>query len=186
MNRTLGALGIFALGILLNSRNALGQIAVLTDTGRTVVSVQHLSHALDSADSDAETPLISFPVTTTFMSEGALIGRDLFIKIPPWMTRPVFIVGSDPQSIKWLQENAIILLALQASGLVVSVPDVASFKLMRRSVPLPMVPDAAPFLLRTLVESGIKHYPVLLLESGRVYQDLQPLSVAARASGVPQ
>lgn len=151
---------------------------VLADTGRTVSSVQYLVHALDSSDSDTETSLVSFPVRVAGMSPGALGDNDHSIEIPPWLTRPVFLVGSDPVSLRWLSDHHAALLRLDAAGIVIAVEDVPTFKAMRRVTSLPLVPHPAPQLVQRLRAQGIVHYPLLLMENGEIRQDL-----AAHESG---
>lgn len=171
--RALNCALVTAMG-LLHLSHAVGQVEVIADTGRTVTSVQHLVHALDSIDSDAETPLVIFPVSTPTMSPGILDPRNILLDVQPWMTQPLFIVGTDPISLAWLESNKYLLLKIRAAGLVISAPDVASFKSLRRAIPpLPLVPSAAPSLTKALAAHGITRYPLLLLENGRVVQDLQ-------------
>lgn len=162
---------------------ALAVPTLLADTGRTVSSVQYLVHALDSSESDAETPLVSFPVACSGMSPGKLESTLHRIDIPNWLTRPIFIVGSDAASAKWLAENHALLLHRGAAGIVVSVNDVAAFKSMRRKTSLPLVPHPAPHLIRVLQENGIVHYPLLLLENGEIFQDLGSLRPVDLAAG---
>lgn len=145
---------------------------VLADTGRTVSSIQYLVHALDSSDSDTETSLVSFPVTSAGMTPGAIVRFDHALDMPPWLTRPVFLVGSDPVSRQWLVKNHAALLALGAAGIVIAVDDVPAFKAMRRATSLPLVPHPAPHLVKLLLANGVSHYPLLLMESGAVRQDL--------------
>jgi integrating conjugative element protein (TIGR03765 family) len=145
---------------------------VLTDTGRTVSSVQYLVHALDSSDSDTETALVSFPVRIAGMSPGVLANIDHALDLPPWLTRPVFLVGSDPASLRWLAEHHAALRRLDAAGIVIAVEHVSAFKAMRRATSLPLVPHPAPHLVQLLQAQGIHHYPLLLMESGDVRQDL--------------
>ena len=145
---------------------------VLADTGRTVSSVQYLVHALDSSDSDTETALVSFPVRVAGMSPGALGDGDHAIDIPPWLTRPVFLLGSDPASLRWLTDHHATLLRLDAAGIVIAVEDVPTFKAMRRATSLPLVPHPAPQLVQRLLAQGIVHYPLLLMENGDLRQDL--------------
>lgn len=146
---------------------------VLFDTGRTVSSVQYLVHALDSSESDTETPLVSFPVRAEGMSPGSFEDIKHVVDMPEWLTRPIFIVGSDPLSSQWLTENHAALVRYGAAGIVVSVEDVSTFKAMRRTNSLPLVPHPAPHLMRLLQANGIHRYPLLLLEHGNVLQDLR-------------
>ena len=156
---------------------------VLADTGRTVSSIQYLVHVLDSSESDTETPLVSFPVRSDGMSPGRIEDTKHTVDMPEWLTRPIFIVGSDPLSLQWLTENHAVLLRYGATGIVVSVNDVSTFKAMRRTSSLPMVPHPAPHLSRLLQANGIHRYPLLLLEHGDVLQDLRGQGPAGRDIG---
>lgn len=151
----------------------MADLTVVQDTGRTVMSVQHLTRALHSAAADDETPFVSFPVHTPAMTAGTLVRDPQVVQIEPWMTRPIFIVGSEPHSAAWLDTNNEVLTKLQASGLVISVPDVTTFKAMRRKSDLPLLPTQAPALVHTLAANGITHYPIVIFESGRVVQNLK-------------
>lgn len=163
--------------------SATAALQVLADTGRTVSSVQYLVHALDSVDSDTETSLIAFPVLVEGLSPGSLAPIEHHLALPGWLTRPIFIVGNDPVSARWLTDHHAALLKLGAAGIVVSVADVAAFKTMRRSSSLPLVPHPAPHLVRLLLEHGVTHYPLLLLEDGQVLQDLSASAAAGRSEG---
>lgn len=163
--------------------SAAAGLHVLGDTGRTVSSVQYLVHALDSTDSDTETSLVSFPVHAGGLSPGKLDPVDRRLDIPAWLTRPIFIVGNDPTSSRWLADHHTALLRLGAAGIVVSVPDVPAFKAMRRASSLPLVPHPAPHLARLLIQHGVAHYPLLILENGQVLQDLGVSEAAGRSGG---
>lgn len=168
---------IFCGIVLAASSNCFGTAIagpqVLADTGRTVSSVQYLVHVLEGSDSDTETPLVSFPVRADGMSPGRIEDIQHVVGMPEWLTRPIFVVGSDPLSTQWLRENHAVLLRLGAAGIVVSVDDVSAFKAMRRTSSLPMVPHPAPHLIRLLQANGIHRFPLLLLEHGDVLQNLR-------------
>ena len=153
--------------------SAIAAPQVLADTGRTVSSIQYLVHVLDSSESDTETSLVSFPVRADGMSPGRIEGIKHVLDMPAWLTRPIFIVGSDPVSSQWLADNHARLLNYSAAGIVISVNDVLTFKAMRRTSSLPLVPHPAPYLIQLLQANGIHRYPLLLLENGDVLQDLR-------------
>ncbi|NWA11008.1 integrating conjugative element protein [Pseudomonas gingeri] len=78
--------------------------------------------------------------------------------------QPVFLVGDDELSRRWLQQRAAVLRDLGAVGLVVSVQRLQALAELRQlGTGLTMVPAAADDLARRL---GLKHYPVLVTATG--------------------
>lgn len=154
---------------------APGQANVVSDSGETVPSMHHLVHALYGPDTDDETPLVTFPITTSLMQPGVMHSQPSPLPIAPWLTRPIFFVGDDPESANWIKKNETLLLTLGAIGVVIQVPDVQTFKRLRRSTALSLVPHEAASILRKLNAIGVQQFPILLMENGSVLQDLSQL-----------
>lgn len=62
-----------------------------------------------------------FPVRTTAMTVGAVTAAEATDVKYQVATRPMFIIGYDPVSIKWLKANKALLAEKKAIGLVVNV-----------------------------------------------------------------
>lgn len=165
----------FLAALTLAPMQALGQAHVVSDSGETVPSMHYLVHALYGPDTDDETPLVSFPVTTSLMQPGVMQSQSLPLPIEPWLTRPIFFIGDDSESANWIKKNETLLLTLGAIGVVIQVPDVQTFKKLRRSTSLSLVPHEAVSIQRRLNAIGVRQFPVLLMDNGSVLQDLSQL-----------
>ena len=103
----------------------------------------------------ASDPMLGMlPVHTPELSPGKVVRRSLNQVVSP----PVFIVGDDPLSHRWLEAKRDYLVRIHAMGMVVNVRDKAGWhRLQRYGLPLYPVPghDFAKAF-------EINHYPVLL------------------------
>lgn len=100
------------------------------------------------------------PVVTHSMTPGSVSPRALSL---PGMT-PLFLVGDDPHSRRWLIDNRQRLVRLHAAGLVVNVKTMEGLQALRRLAPgLTLIPASADDIARRL---SLSHYPVLLTEQG--------------------
>ncbi|NWA02317.1 integrating conjugative element protein [Pseudomonas gingeri] len=78
--------------------------------------------------------------------------------------QPVFLIGDDDLSRRWLQQRAALLRDLGAVGLVVDVQRLQALAELRQlGTGLNMLPAAADDLARRL---GLAHYPVLVTATG--------------------
>ncbi len=103
-----------------------------------------------------------FPVHTARMTPGPVRRRR--VRLPDgWRGCPLFVVGDDPRSLRWLKRHYRRLAELGASGLVTEVESMGRFLALARAFPaLRLTPAPAD----TIAEAyGIRHYPVLI--SGR-------------------
>ena len=78
--------------------------------------------------------------------------------------RPIFLIGEDERSLKWLRQRQNALRDLQAVGLAVNVSSPESLAALRNLVPeLTLLPVSADDLAQRL---GLRHYPVLMTATG--------------------
>jgi integrating conjugative element protein (TIGR03765 family) len=79
-------------------------------------------------------------------------------------SRPVFLVGDDETSHRWLKANGARLKAMGAVGLVVQVETAKALARLRARIPgVPLSPVSGDDLAERL---GISHYPVLISATG--------------------
>ena len=85
-------------------------------------------------------------------------------KIARPFTAPMFLIGSDPLSQRWLIQHRVRLSQLGAVGLIVEVPDEAALqRLTALAAGLTLWPASGSDLAETL---GLTHYPVLITQDG--------------------
>lgn len=96
------------------------------------------------------------PVISHTLSPGTVILRKVDLPGMP----PLFLVGDDPRSQQWLDARRQQLLALQATGIVVSVRNVDALNALRTHAPgVRMTAEPGDDLAGRL---HISHYPVLI------------------------
>jgi integrating conjugative element protein (TIGR03765 family) len=101
------------------------------------------------------------PVRSLKLSPGKVTPRAL--PAPGWV-RPVFLVGDDEVSYRWLKANGARLEALGAVGLVVQVESAGALARLRARIPgVPLSPVSGDDLAERL---GLSHYPALITASG--------------------
>lgn len=77
---------------------------------------------------------------------------------------PLFILGDDPLSLRWLAEKKKILLSLNATGLVVNVASETRMDVLRQQADgLKLLPVSGDDLAQRL---QLETYPILITESG--------------------
>ncbi len=107
------------------------------------------------------------PVTTPELSPGPLEASALPVETRnalPAMSVPLFVVGADEQSLRWLAAWAPELKRLGAAGLAVEVPDMAAWERLKAvAAGLDLVPVSGSSLAQ---EMGLRHYPVLVTREG--------------------
>lgn len=123
------------------------ELLVLVDTGPTVSSapfLQKIHTAVankERALQDAKSRLRSanldprglsekdlFPLSSTRMRSGT----PLYL-IRPGITQPIFVIGMDAHSLRWLEQEFDHLKHIGALGVVVDAPDVSAFHRLRAS-----------------------------------------------------
>ncbi|MCX8967305.1 integrating conjugative element protein [Erwinia psidii] len=101
-----------------------------------------------------------FPVVSGRLHPGTVMPRPLSL---PGMT-PLFIIGDDPLSVRWLVERRKILKSLNATGLVVNVAsEVRLNVLYQQADGLTLLPVSGDDLAQRL---QLDAYPLLLTDSG--------------------
>ncbi len=100
------------------------------------------------------------PIHTPEMRPGRVESRFVATRLP----RPLFLVGADADSLRWLIAHRTTLLAMEATGMLVEVATVEELRAVADAAPgLPIVPASASDIARAL---GIAHYPVLITREG--------------------
>ncbi|MFL9676091.1 integrating conjugative element protein [Pseudomonas marginalis] len=100
------------------------------------------------------------PVKSDHLSPGKVENR--VINIPGLV--PLFLVGDDDRSRRWLASRADLLREINAVGLVVNVQNISALIALRElGVGLEMVPASADDLA---LRMGLQHYPVLVTATG--------------------
>jgi len=115
-----------------------------------------------SAPPSAVSIASALPVRTPELTPGQVSSRALNLSGMP----PIFIVGDDDMSRKWLTLRAADLKRLGATGFVVNVSDKSGLVSLNSLVPgIEMAPASGSDLARRLQFS---HYPLLITEKGMV------------------
>ena len=101
------------------------------------------------------------PIVSHMMSPGSVSSRELSL---PGMS-PIFLVGDDELSRRWLAHHRDRLTQMQATGLVVQVNDIDGLARLRQVAgeQLTLLPVSADDLAQRL---QLNHYPVLLSDKG--------------------
>lgn len=103
---------------------------------------------------------VMLPVSTPELTPGNVDAKTLHL---PGMT-PIFLIGDDELSRKWLQLRLSSLVQLNALGLVVNVSSESGLDaLSKLAGGLKLLPVSGSDLAKRL---GLSHYPVLLTEKG--------------------
>lgn len=107
-----------------------------------------------------EITMTALPVTTPELTPGKVESKALSLS----GMRPMFLIGDDELSRRWLSLRRDILVQLNAVGLVVNVASEAALNdLKKHAEGLDLVPVSGSDLAKRL---GLTHYPVLLTEKG--------------------
>lgn len=100
------------------------------------------------------------PVRSPRMSPGAVAPRTLNL---PGLV-PMFIVGDDPDSARWLSTSADLLRRLRAVGFVVNVENADRLRGLRNAAPgIQLVPAVIDDFASSI---GLTHYPALITSTG--------------------
>jgi integrating conjugative element protein (TIGR03765 family) len=80
------------------------------------------------------------------------------------LPHPLFLVGADADSLRWLIEQRTKLLAMRATGMLVEVTTVEELRTVADAAQgLPIVPASASDIAHSL---DIDRYPVLITREG--------------------
>lgn len=150
-------------------------VTAIHEGGPTIPIGQHLAAFLApaSAPSHGAAPAqvgalpATFPIATEAMRPGRL-QAPMRVRSAGWLAAPMFILGDDPQSRQWLAANRNRLHRLGASGLVVQVASIDTFRSLRAIAPeLPMAPSSIEKVAR---QAGLSVYPLFVGADGRASQ----------------
>ena len=82
------------------------------------------------------------------------------------LNMPIFVIGADNESIKWLDEHQQQLKTMQAIGFITNVDNFESLVVLQEKFNLPLLPVNVDPLLNYIDE---QHYPLIIAE-GSVWQ----------------
>ncbi|HSW22061.1 MAG TPA: integrating conjugative element protein [Burkholderiaceae bacterium] len=164
----LGALVVATISPL-----CLAGLTTIHEGGPTVPIGQLMSvfnpKPVGSAAATSTTLPISFPIITASMRPGHLL-QPLRLRTAGWLTAPMFMIGDDPLSRRWLAANRERLLRAGAAGLAVNVPNLDAFQALRALAPdIPMAVGSVEGLVR---HSGLTTYPLFVSADGIASQEV--------------
>jgi len=100
------------------------------------------------------------PIKSPGLTPGPVVGQ----KIARPFTAPMFLIGSDPLSTRWLLYHRARLAKIGAIGLIVEVPDEAALqRIIALAAGLTLLPASGSDLVKSL---SLTHYPVLITQDG--------------------
>lgn len=160
-------LWIIALGYLLVYPVTSTALTVIIDTGQTESILPFLEpfeaqdEALQPPKTQTRTVGAAAPETwLPIRSPGLTPGRVKTRSHERPFTRPLFLIGSDPRSWRWLKRNQARLKAIGAVGMLVQAETVGDLELIiELAIGLSILPASATDIAKAL---GISHYPVLI------------------------
>lgn len=145
---------------------ASAELTVIYDSGNTKPTGTYLKGRIRPEASRPvpnleNLPAARYPVTTEKLSPGPVEPKP--VALPPGF-RPLFIIGDDELSRRWLSMHRERLLNMRAAGIVAQVESEAGFERLQGEYP--------KLRLMALPADGIaahlpvKHYPVLITADG--------------------
>ncbi len=100
------------------------------------------------------------PVRSPSLSPGPVEARST----PTRLVQPLFLVGTDPRSLRWIATNRERLTQLHAVGMLVQAETEAEVRaVIAAAQGLPLLPASGEAFA---AELGIRHYPVLITREG--------------------
>jgi len=100
------------------------------------------------------------PIRSPSLTPGPVEAR----QEPTRLMQPLFLVGADPESLRWLDANRERLKQLDAAGMVVQAETEAELKAVTEAAHgLPLIPASGEAFAERL---GVAHYPVLITREG--------------------
>lgn len=135
---------------------------VIFDNGRTtrLPNQPQPLHIQTPVSANFDVQIAPLPVKIPSMSPGKVMSRAID---RPYLDRPVFIVGADPLSIRWLRLHQAQLKQLNAVGLAVNVETQAQLRQLQNAAGgLAIHPLAGDAIAAQL---ALAHYPVLITGS---------------------
>lgn len=159
----------FIILLCLNTHNsfAFEPLTIVPHTAHTSSINRYLSDSNDIDDTSRSvkqrnyTLPIAFPIQTKTMRPGKVM---IQAKNMGYLSRPMFLIGSDKFSLDWLQARRTALLKLDAFGWLVQANTIHDVERVLRSANgLRIVPASVEQIAQ---EHGLTHYPVLISSDG--------------------
>ncbi|WP_024910508.1 PFL_4695 family integrating conjugative element protein [Chania multitudinisentens] len=154
-----------ALALGVASFTVQAELTVIADLGGQSTSayfegINNQGAVAEAPGERSMSPVTGLPVTTPELTPGKVVARTLSL---PGM-RPMFLIGDDDLSRRWLSLRRDTLVQLNAVGLVVNVASEVAFNdLKKQADGMELLPVSGSDLAKRL---GLSHYPVLLTEKG--------------------
>lgn len=151
-------------GVLLTSLPLLcaAEPVVIYDSGRTtrLPHQPQTLHLQTPVTANFDVQIDALPVKTPSMSPGKVESRTID---RPYLDRPMFIVGADPLSIRWLRLHQAQLKQINAMGLAVNVETQAQLRQLQNAAGgLEIHPLAGDAMA---AQFALQHYPLLITAS---------------------
>jgi integrating conjugative element protein (TIGR03765 family) len=138
--------------------NAQAEPTVIHDTGKTI-SIDRYFEPLNMPD-EKPSPMAKpqyKDVTTPEMTVGKVRQRQLNL---PLLSSPIFLVGTDPVSKKWLANNKAALINMVAVGMIINTSsEKDTVDILKMTSGLTVSTASASTLARRF---KLRHYPVLI------------------------
>lgn len=152
-------------------------LPVAHDAGPGVPIGAHLAPLLAPQERSGASELVQFPVRTPGLVPGRLAGTPRWPDAQ-WLTQPVFLVGDDAASRRWLRQHRQRLVDMHAAGLVVQAPSDAAFRRLQvLAEGLPLAPGPTPWLSQRLATLHAAVLPLLMRSDGVLTQQVASVDV---------
>jgi len=151
----------------LSSGTAIAVPAVIYDSGKTEPMSRYLAAIKKEAPrtgiqlpSTIDPSLHNLPVRTPEMTPGVVTARHID---QPHLSRPLFLLGYDDRSKRWLRQYRDKLIEAQAVGMIINVEtrqELDELKQIGKGLQMVAAPGA-----QLAKQLGLTHYPVLISKS---------------------
>lgn len=144
------------------------------DAGPAIPVSPYVSYLIAGTDQRGVLEGVHFPLVSS-LPAARLMTAGTQVLDARWVTNPLFLVGADAASERWLQANAEALAALGAVGLVLAAPDEAAFKRLQalaEAHALALAPGPDHWLEALLLAKGAGVLPLLIGFDGRAQQEV--------------
>lgn len=132
---------------------------VLFDSGNTVSIAPYTDviKVYNPKNVKPITVLNPFPIESPGLLPGKVIKRNID---QPYLSNPMFLIGNDEFSYRWLLKNKELLIRINAIGMLIKVKNKQELQRIAIAAKgLKIIPAPAVDLAKQL---GIRHYPVLI------------------------
>ncbi|MBK79508.1 MAG: integrating conjugative element protein [Gammaproteobacteria bacterium] len=163
---------VILLAVAVSSHLARAELDVIYDSGATkplAPLLEVLGEPPDrspsqAADLGAADVARLLPIRSPGLTPGPVSTRPLVLPHQGTISRPFFLIGSDPRSRQWLIDHRDRLRAIGAVGMLVQAESVADLEAMAALARgLPVLPASADDIASAI---GIRHIPVLISRRG--------------------